>query len=685
MPYNISYSDSSNKSDITVYDNTPNNETSLTYPGRNFTGYGQVIAENFLHLLENFASSTEPVNPIEGQLWYDSSDNNKYLKLWDGTNWQAASNITKSLTAPSLDASKAGELWIDLTNQQLNIFNGFRWVLVGPSVSSKDGKSYGLVIEYIKDTDGITRPISVLYLADVPVIIFSKDTFTPNPIIGGFGQLTSGINLNTDSDLTKFDGGFKPQVTGTASIASALTVNGYTVPANNFMRSDIVSSTDHSINIRNNSGITIGSESDFSIFYTTEAAKLYNSVYRSGIDLQVKNNAGVIKTVMRIKGDEAGERVGINNLTPKQALDVTGNILVSGTLNVGSNSEVSIKTPGGLESGSIKTSTLSVIGLATISNDLLPAENETSTIGRKGTNTGISQKRLKAIHVKSVYADEILTAAGSPHALGVSNNLTVDTLTVGGLTTVNGNIIPDSVNPIELGVSSKPWNSVYTKKIYATNVTVGGTTPLDVTGDANVSGKLSITAAVGAVALDVVQGKISKGLITNQPSKDTVLQTDEVLLYSSGDYLNKTTVAKLLASVQPPSGSSVGLSSRSIIHQTVTINAGATVPLTLTGYKGYVLYNVRTDSNVGGAWVRIYSSKQARTNDASRLQTVDPSTPGVIAEVITSANATVAITPGVIGFNDELTPTTDIELAVTNTNATTGVFTIYLTLVQLES
>jgi len=137
--------------------------------------------------------------------------------------------------------------------------------------------------------------------------------------------------------------------------------------------------------------------------------------------------------------------------------------------------------------------------------------------------------------------------------------------------------------------------------------------------------------------------------------------------------------------VQPPSGSSVGLSSRSIIHQTVTINAGATVPLTLTGYKGYVLYNVRTDSNVGGAWVRIYSSKQARTNDASRLQTVDPSTPGVIAEVITSANATVAITPGVIGFNDELTPTTDIELAVTNTNATTGVFTIYLTLVQLES
>ena len=105
MPYTVNFTDSENKTPITVFDNTSSTDTSLTFPGRNVTGYGQIIAENFLALLENFASANEPVNPIEGQLWYDST--NGVLMIWDNTNWKAASGIQKGPTEPAIPESKA--------------------------------------------------------------------------------------------------------------------------------------------------------------------------------------------------------------------------------------------------------------------------------------------------------------------------------------------------------------------------------------------------------------------------------------------------------------------------------------------------------------------------------------------------------------------------------------------------
>ena len=53
----------------------------LKIPWRNATAYGTVIAENFLHLLENFASPTEPRTPVEGQLWYDSTSRRRTENL----------------------------------------------------------------------------------------------------------------------------------------------------------------------------------------------------------------------------------------------------------------------------------------------------------------------------------------------------------------------------------------------------------------------------------------------------------------------------------------------------------------------------------------------------------------------------------------------------------------------------
>ena len=57
-----------------VADGTVNTTaTDLALVGRALTDYGAYENENYVYLLENFANSTEPLQPILGQLWYNST------------------------------------------------------------------------------------------------------------------------------------------------------------------------------------------------------------------------------------------------------------------------------------------------------------------------------------------------------------------------------------------------------------------------------------------------------------------------------------------------------------------------------------------------------------------------------------------------------------------------------------
>ena len=55
------------------------NTTDISLVGRNYSGYGEFINENFIRMLENFANPNSPVTPLKGQLWYDTSESK--LKL----------------------------------------------------------------------------------------------------------------------------------------------------------------------------------------------------------------------------------------------------------------------------------------------------------------------------------------------------------------------------------------------------------------------------------------------------------------------------------------------------------------------------------------------------------------------------------------------------------------------------
>ena len=344
MAYTVNHTDLANKGSITVEDNTLNQTTTLSLPGRNTTAYGTAIAENFLHLLENFTNSTAPGNPIEGQLWYDNTPGVDMLKLYDGTTWISASGLKKATTQPGAAQSVTGDLWVDTDNQQLYLYTGSGWVLVGPQFS--DGLSTGVRATSIVGTNNVSYTCLIVEVSAKTLAIYSTATFTPKTTLTGFTSIKPGFNLSS-ADITGAGAG---KYYGVAEKAEALVIAGETIPATNFIRNDATSQSLYPITVKNNGGITVGASSTLSVGVEGQAGLISHNTSGSNIDIRVNNN-GVSQTVMRI---DSTAKVGINNLSPDQPLDVVGNIqtdsqlLVDGTTDASTISTGSIITKGGV-------------------------------------------------------------------------------------------------------------------------------------------------------------------------------------------------------------------------------------------------------------------------------------------------------------------------------------------------
>jgi microcystin-dependent protein len=451
MPYIVNFTDRENKVPITVFDNTSSTDTSLTFPGRNVTGYGQIIAENFLALLENFARTTAPINPTEGQLWYDSGEG--VLKIWDNVQWKAASNIQKSPVEPAVESSKLGELWVDTTNQQLYVFSGTRWILVGPNFST--GLRSGPLVEQIDDSDGQPRVILSFYVEDEPVFIISKDSFTPKISISGFTIIRTGLNITS---LQIDDNDLETKLWGKAGTADALNISGVEIPAGRFLRSDVINTTEFGINIRNNSGITIGTDGNFSLSSSATAAKIYNSTEGSSLDLQI-NRGGIPETILRI----IDNNVGINVPDPDESLEVSGNILTDGNIIV-TNSNIAtnltngtIRTAGGvsIEKNLIVGDSIDISGTANL-----------VTTQPKITDTydlGSVTKRWNTVRTKTLVADVI---EGTLDGNIVGNASTATNLRFATTFQMTGDVSsPNVIFDGQVGGLTKIFNTTLTSNI----------------------------------------------------------------------------------------------------------------------------------------------------------------------------------------------------------------------------
>ena len=131
----------------------------------------------------------------------------------------------------------------------------------------------------------------------------------------------------------------------------------------------------------------------------------------------------------------------------------------------------------------------------------------------------------------------------------------------------------------------------------------------------------------------------------------------------------------------------IGLSTRATITKLVSsIGVGATTNSAFTdGRKSWMLQKVGISS---AAWVVLYTDQNALAADSDRSFTTDP-TPGsgVIAEVrsTTAGVSTFIMSPGIMGWNNDATPSNNIWFKITNNETSQANITVSLDIVQLEA
>ena len=328
MSYQLNKTDGTLLTDL-IDGQIDSSSTNLTLVGRNYTGFGEFLNENFIKLLENFASSGAPISPLEGQLWWDKSE--ARLKLWDGTQWKASGGPFVQANQPQM---VSGDLWIDNLNNQLYFYDGSDLVLVGPQYTSFQNVT-GFEAGSILDNQSRSRPVALLKVAGELVGVFSNIEFTPiysERILGLVtddnpnGIIKEGFNI-IDTVNFKFH--------GTAISSEALVTDaGDVVTANQFLPSDANGTTVGTLTIQNSGGLTIGLSQNNVQKVIGEAFFIENQLRDHDLRLRVRSSefGSIITDAIFVKADTA--HVGIFRDDPEYTLDVSGDLRVTGNLLV---------------------------------------------------------------------------------------------------------------------------------------------------------------------------------------------------------------------------------------------------------------------------------------------------------------------------------------------------------------
>jgi hypothetical protein len=295
------------------------NSTDIDLFGKNYQVFGERLNENFIRLLQNFSSTTQPAKPLQGELWYDLNTN--LLKIYTGTSFIPVSPVVVANSAPA--TTVIGAQWWDQANRQGYTWNGTSWTLIGPSYKYTDGKS-GAIVETVQDIYGGSHTVTKFYQQNNVIAISSYDaafTLAPVSAVNGFSIVSPGLTLAT---------GVANEMVITGSATNAKSLGN--IAAANYARTDIVPTFTSNVLI---AGGNIAIDSA-----PTGAARYYNTVTGANISLW-PTVAGVSTRALSVWGADGSTNVQYNlNVNGAVAtigkdLVVGGNVTVYGTTSAG--------------------------------------------------------------------------------------------------------------------------------------------------------------------------------------------------------------------------------------------------------------------------------------------------------------------------------------------------------------
>lgn len=335
MSYRINRTDGELLIDLTdgIIDTTT---TDITLVGKNYKGFGEILNENFVKILENFASTSQPTTPMIGQTWWDKQDNK--LKVYDGESFKSAAGTVVSSTQPTNLTS--GDLWIDNEANKLYLFDGTDLVLVGPEYDANQGQT-GFVVDSQLDSTDVQRTILKLFLGGNLVGVYSPETFIiPTEFaIPSFPEwaedtffpkrqrLEKGFNVVQDSFFYR----------GTATSATALIdVGGNEKTAADFVPTSGEGEMTGSLSIKNSNGITVGvGDTQFAtlkVTGTTTSLEMQQS--NADFGLKVRSGSSFLNAIYI---DSSETKIGIFKTNPTSTLDVSGDMRVTSNVTVDGN------------------------------------------------------------------------------------------------------------------------------------------------------------------------------------------------------------------------------------------------------------------------------------------------------------------------------------------------------------
>lgn len=288
--------------------------TDITLIGKNYSGFGEALNENFIKMLENFASTSRPTHPIRGQIWFDVAE--LKLKVYSGTEFLPVSSATIANTQPS--TLGVGDLWFNDVDKQLYFYDGTNTILLGPSYSVSQGLS-GLKVASILDTLNQTRVITYLYNNGILLGIFSKDSFTPKTAIPGFtGNIIPGFNAGNLEGIK-----FNVTCTNAEQLGGAI--------ATTYVRKDTSNAINGELRITTDLGIVVGSAGQANLKVTDGNVFLSNASSDKNLTINVRRG---VAQEDAIEVQSSSREVKFYSGYTDSIVTVGGDLVVTGDLTV---------------------------------------------------------------------------------------------------------------------------------------------------------------------------------------------------------------------------------------------------------------------------------------------------------------------------------------------------------------